>query len=47
MKRIIIGIIATSLIASAAVFGYNKATKKEDCKEGSACCYPGSPCCKK
>lgn len=47
MKRLIIGAIATSLIAAATVFGYSKATQKEECKEGSACCYPGSACCKK
>lgn len=47
MKRLIIGAIATTLIAAAAVFGYSKTTQKEECKEGSACCYPGSSCCKK
>jgi len=47
MKRIMIGAIAVTLLASAAVFAYNKATKKEECKEGSECCFPGSPCCDK
>jgi hypothetical protein len=47
MKRIIIGMVAITLLTTAAVFAYNKTTKKEECKEGSACCFPGSPCCKK
>ncbi len=46
MKKIIIGIAAITLVA-ASVFAYNKTTKKEECKEGSECCFPGSPCCKK
>jgi hypothetical protein len=48
MKRIIISLVATALVASAAVFAYSKTSKKDDCcKEGSACCFPGSACCVK
>lgn len=48
MKKIIIGIVATGLIAAAAVFGYSKATADDDCcKVGATCCKPGAACCVK
>ncbi|HTH55123.1 MAG TPA: hypothetical protein VL728_03710 [Cyclobacteriaceae bacterium] len=48
MKKIIIGFIATALVAAVAAFGYNKVTANDDCcKEGAACCKPGAACCVK
>lgn len=48
MKKLIIGISAMLLLASAAVFANNSSTKQADCcAQGSSCCYPGSPCCNK
>ncbi|MBS1681831.1 MAG: hypothetical protein JST48_08980 [Bacteroidetes bacterium] len=48
MKKIIIGLVATGLLASAAVFAYDKVTNKEECcKEKSTCCPPDGSCCTK
>lgn len=47
MKKIMLGIVATLIVAATVVFGMTNTAKKTDncCANNSACCFPGSPCC--
>ncbi len=48
MKKIVAGISALLLLASAVVFANGSSAKKADCcVAGSSCCHPGSTCCSK
>ncbi len=46
MKKIILSIVATLLVAGMVVFASNWTTKKADncCAKNSTCC-PGNSCC--
>ena len=46
MRKVILGVFVTILVAGASVYGSHKTAKNSDCcGTNSACCYPGSPCC--
>lgn len=47
MKKIIIGLVATVLIAGGVLYAKSQTAKADCCAKDSACCHPGSSCCVK